>query len=169
MTVETSAVLVAKADGTVLSQNGPARRLMGSKAGYPCWEVVGGLEEAEGLPCQPGCVAALLARGLELSKSTAPCLEGRRHHLTCVPLTDTVVCVLRAQGPSEPESWELLTPREQEVLRLLASGETTASVASLLDLSESTVRTHVENMRSKLAVSTRAGLVAAGFRFGYLD
>jgi DNA-binding CsgD family transcriptional regulator len=68
-----------------------------------------------------------------------------------------------------PERWQTLTPRERAVLELLASGETTASAATCLGISEATIRTHVENMRAKLGVTTRAAIVASGFRLGYLD
>jgi DNA-binding CsgD family transcriptional regulator len=52
---------------------------------------------------------------------------------------------------------------------LLAAGEITSSMAERLEIRESTVRTHVEKMRDKFGVSTRAALVALGFRLGYLD
>ena len=68
-----------------------------------------------------------------------------------------------------PESWQALTTREVEVLELIAAGETSASAASALGLSESTVRTHVEKMLTKLDAGNRASLVAKGFRLGYLS
>ncbi len=68
-----------------------------------------------------------------------------------------------------PESWQTLTTRECDVLELLAAGATSASAADALGLSESTVRTHVEKMLTKLDASNRAELVAWGFRLGYLS
>ena len=68
-----------------------------------------------------------------------------------------------------PESWQALTTREVEVLELIAAGETSASAAGALGLSESTVRTHVEKMLTKLDAGNRAALVAKGFRLGYLS
>jgi DNA-binding CsgD family transcriptional regulator len=65
-------------------------------------------------------------------------------------------------------AWQSLTPREREILALLADGETTSSTAALMGIRESTVRTHVERMRIKLSVNTRAAVVAEGFRLGYL-
>jgi DNA-binding CsgD family transcriptional regulator len=65
--------------------------------------------------------------------------------------------------------WQVITRREGDVLRLIAEGATTTEVAEKLNLSAATVRTHVENMRNKLGATTRAGLVALGFRLGYLD
>jgi DNA-binding CsgD family transcriptional regulator len=70
---------------------------------------------------------------------------------------------------SSPEHWQLLTVRERDVLRLIARGGTTASIAEKLALSGSTVRTHIEHMFSKLGVQTRAALVFRAVRLGFLD
>ncbi len=166
---EIPALVVAQEDGTVVAQNATARRLMGKGQGRFCWDVFAGLREAEGLPCAQGCVPSLLAGGLERTQHTAIALRGRRHHLTCVPLRGVAVCSLSSGSARSPESWQVITSRERDVLLLLADGETTSSMAASLKLSESTVRTHVENMRTKLGVPTRAAPVALGFRLGFLD
>ena len=168
MACATPAVVVARKDGTVVSQNTPARRLMGPGEGKLCWDVVGGLEEAEGLPCQTNCVGRLLSEGLERTQRADLKLAGREYRLTCVPVDDTVVCVLNCGAKHDPDRWQILTVRERDVLSLLAAGDETPAVAEKLEVSESTVRTHVEKMRGKLGVKTRAALVALGFRFGYL-
>ncbi len=51
MPAEFPARVIAREDGTVWAQNAPARRLMGEGLGKPCWDVVGGISGAEGLPC----------------------------------------------------------------------------------------------------------------------
>ena len=163
------AVVVAERSGTVVSQNAPARRLMGPGKGKPCWHVVGGLERAEGLPCRRNCVGDLVDSGMERVQHARLKLAGQRHFLTCTPVDGVVVCTL-SHGASELSgSWQSLTAREQEVLQLLSEGETSASAAARLGVSDSTVRTHVEKMRDKFGVNTRAALVALGFRLGYLD
>jgi DNA-binding NarL/FixJ family response regulator len=53
-----------------------------------------------------------------------------------------------------------LSPREGEVLRLVAKGKTNAEIAAALVLSEHTVHRHVANILSKLGVSSRAAAVA---------
>jgi len=53
-----------------------------------------------------------------------------------------------------------LTPREVEVLRLVASGHTDAEIAAQLVLSTHTVHRHMSNIRSKLGVSSRAAAAA---------
>ena len=44
-----------------------------------------------------------------------------------------------------------LTPREAEILAVLARGKTTQQIAATLSLSEKTVRTHLERVYTKLA------------------
>jgi DNA-binding NarL/FixJ family response regulator len=53
-----------------------------------------------------------------------------------------------------------LTPRELEVLRLVAAGETNKSIAAELTISERTVERHVSNIFTKLGVSSRAAATA---------
>ena len=169
MAAEIHALLIAREDGTVLAQNEPARRLAGEGLGRPCWDVVGRIGGAEGLPCATGGAARLLARRPVRCADTSFSLAGETYHLACVPMNDFIVCLLNPGSDAPPQAQRLLTAREREVLQLLAEGENTTSVSARLGLSESTVRTHVEHMRCKLGASTRAGLVALGFRLGYLD
>ena len=56
-----------------------------------------------------------------------------------------------------------LSPRELEVLRLLASGETNRAIAGVLVLSERTVDRHVSNIYAKLGVSSRAAATARAY------
>jgi DNA-binding CsgD family transcriptional regulator len=56
-----------------------------------------------------------------------------------------------------------LTPRELQVLRLVAAGETNKAIAADLVLSERTVDRHVSNIFSKLAVSSRAAATAYAY------
>jgi DNA-binding CsgD family transcriptional regulator len=52
-----------------------------------------------------------------------------------------------------------LTPRQNELLRLLAAGHTNSQIARRLGISEGTVRTHLENIYDKLGVSSRTAAV----------
>ena len=79
------------------------------------------------------------------------------------------MCTLSHATGQRPEKFEELTAREREVLALLAEGETTSSAAQQLGIRESTLRTHVEKMRFKFGVNTRAALVALGFQRGFLS
>lgn len=57
----------------------------------------------------------------------------------------------------------LITPRELEVLKLVAEGYTNAEVAQLLWISSGTIRKHLENAFEKLGVHTRTAAVVALF------
>jgi DNA-binding NarL/FixJ family response regulator len=57
-------------------------------------------------------------------------------------------------GPSE--AFPQLTPREREVLELLAQGESNQAIARRFTLSQKTVRNHVSNIFTKLRVTDRA-------------
>jgi DNA-binding CsgD family transcriptional regulator len=169
MSAEIPAVVITQADGAVVGQNTPARRLLGAAKARNCWDVVGGLKGAEGLPCAAGCVRQLLLAGVERSRHTRFKVEGQRYHLSCIPLDGVVVCTLSHGTGERPDRLDGLTPRERDVLESLAQGENTPSAARRLGIRESTLRTHVEKMRNKLGVNTRAALVALGFRHGYLS
>ena len=53
-----------------------------------------------------------------------------------------------------------LTARERDLVRLLAQGLTGRQIADTLSISEWTVKTHVQNLREKCGVHTRAAVVA---------
>jgi DNA-binding CsgD family transcriptional regulator len=62
---------------------------------------------------------------------------------------------------------ERISPREREILELVAVGKTNAEIAKLLWISPGTVRKHLENAYEKLEVHTRTGAVAALRRSGH--
>jgi DNA-binding CsgD family transcriptional regulator len=57
-----------------------------------------------------------------------------------------------------------LTPREREVLDLVAEGMTNAQIGAALWISGGTVRRHLENVYGKLGVHTRTAAVRAAYR-----
>ncbi len=63
----------------------------------------------------------------------------------------------------------LLSPRELEILALVADGATNRAAGSRLHLSEATVKTHLLSIYAKLGVGDQAAAVAEGFRRGLLD
>jgi DNA-binding NarL/FixJ family response regulator len=64
-----------------------------------------------------------------------------------------------AEGRSTPPA-DALTPREIEVLQLVAAGNTNAQVAQQLFISETTVKTHLKHIYRKLNADDRAAAVA---------
>ena len=59
-----------------------------------------------------------------------------------------------------------LTPREQEVLRLLVAGRSNAEIAAALFVSRRTITTHVGRLYAKLGVASRAEAIALAHRHG---
>jgi DNA-binding NarL/FixJ family response regulator len=66
----------------------------------------------------------------------------------------------------EADEERLLSPREAEIMKLLAAGLTGREVAGRLFLAEDTVRTHVRNMMRKLGARTRCQAVAMAIERG---
>jgi len=62
-----------------------------------------------------------------------------------------------------------LTPREQEILHLIAAGKSLPEIAKELFLGLTTVKTHVQHLYEKLGVSDRAAAVASAMRRGLIE
>jgi DNA-binding NarL/FixJ family response regulator len=73
-----------------------------------------------------------------------------------------------SRGQRATDRQQTLTPREVEVLRLLASGNSSPDVAVRLEVSEHTVRTHLQNAMAKLDARTKVDAVARARRLGLL-
>jgi PAS domain S-box-containing protein len=71
-------------------------------------------------------------------------------------------------GPVGLEPQPRLTPRQREVLGLIASGLSTAEIAVQLTISPETVRNHLRSLFSELDVHTRLEAIAAARRLGLL-
>ena len=67
-------------------------------------------------------------------------------------------------GPVEP-----LTPREQEVLKLIAEAHTNKEIAAILTVAEKTVESHRANLLRKLGMRDRVELVRYAIRRGFIE
>ena len=70
------------------------------------------------------------------------------------------------ESRSTPTVLEALSPREVQVLRLVAEGKTSKEIAVLLDLREQTVRSYRKTMMKKLGVNNVAGLTQLALSTG---
>ncbi len=68
-----------------------------------------------------------------------------------------------------PERPEPLTPREMDVLRLLAQGQSNKEIARALHLVEETVKDHMRHILAKLGVQSRTQAVLAAIRLGIVS
>jgi DNA-binding NarL/FixJ family response regulator len=68
-----------------------------------------------------------------------------------------------------PETHEVLTEREMEVLRLLAQGESNKEIARHLQVVEDTVKTHVRHILAKLGAQSRTQAVLTAMNLGLIS
>jgi DNA-binding NarL/FixJ family response regulator len=73
------------------------------------------------------------------------------------------------RSETEHDLREQLTPREIDVLRLLAEGLANREIANRLDISEHTIKFHIRSVMGKLGASTRTEAVTRGFRTGLIE
>lgn len=89
-------------------------------------------------------------------------------HATVSPRSFTAAnladAMRRRMTPSGPQ----LSPRESEVLRLLAEGLGVSAIARQLFVSESTAKTHISKIYEKLGAANRAQAIMNGIRAGLL-
>ena len=77
--------------------------------------------------------------------------------------------LLKHMTSSEPSGEHvLLSEREIEILKLVASGKSNQSIADQLSISENTVKYHLKNILQKLGVSNRTEAVTIAMQTGYL-
>jgi DNA-binding NarL/FixJ family response regulator len=69
-------------------------------------------------------------------------------------------------GGRGPAGSSVLSPRELDVVRLLAAGRSNQAIAAELFLSEKTVARHVSNILGKLGVGSRTAAAAYAFEHG---
>jgi DNA-binding NarL/FixJ family response regulator len=74
----------------------------------------------------------------------------------------------RGQVALKPVSTLALSPREQEVLSLLASGNSVPAIAASMFVSLSTAKTYVSRVYDKLGATNRANAIMAGLRLGLI-
>ncbi|UXA18273.1 response regulator transcription factor [Mycobacterium sp. SMC-4] len=99
----------------------------------------------------------------ELVTAVLDCAKGR--DVIAPSLTAGLAGEIRRRAEPEP----VLSPREREVLALIASGASIPAMAKELFLAPSTVKTHVQRLYDKLGVSDRAAAVAEAMRRKLLD
>jgi DNA-binding NarL/FixJ family response regulator len=83
---------------------------------------------------------------------------------TAFTANDLAAAMHRRLAPSGPR----LSPREQDVLRLLADGLAVAQISRQLYISESTAKTHISKLYEKLGASNRAQALITAMRLGLI-
>ena len=90
----------------------------------------------------------------ELDRAITTVMEGETFVSTRVPNSSNRVALRAAHA-----ALALLTPRQHEIVRLIADGLTSVEIAKQLGLSVSTITFHRTNIRAKLGVDSERGLI----------
>jgi DNA-binding NarL/FixJ family response regulator len=107
------------------------------------------------------------AVGEELFKAVREVLQGKTYIAASVRDAVTEALAVRpSKGRNGPEP---LSPRQREVLRLLAQGLQTKEVATQLNVSPKTVEFHKQQMKRLLGIHTVAELAVYAARHGITD
>ena len=172
------ALFAFDADLTILSWNRAAEELTGVSAdeaiGRYCWQVLAGRDERGDLVCHRGCSTARLAR----EGWPVPCQgllikarDGKRRVEVSTVSVDEGdrpfflhVMVPHREMPSPRAVPVLLTPRQQQVLWLLADGVAAKVIAGRLGLAEATVRNHIRAILAALETHSQLEAIAKARR-----
>jgi ATP/maltotriose-dependent transcriptional regulator MalT len=121
-------------------------------------------------PYEAGLARLALARTLaSLGRAEAAAAEARAAREAFATLGAARDVARTAQLGDDGSALGELTPREREVLALVAQGLSDAAIAERLIVSPHTVHRHVANVRTKLRLPSRAAAVAYAARAGLLS
>jgi DNA-binding CsgD family transcriptional regulator len=185
------------AEGKITAWNSAAKTALGcsrrNALGEFCFNVIGGKDVLGNQVCKRKCLVFRSLRKREPVRRFRMHVRAGTGHL--VEAECTTLCLLsstreasiihllrlcpgrgrdRVSHPRHGDTPGLqraahpLTPREMEVLRLLAKGRSTRQIAEDLYVSPATVRTHVEHVFGKLNAHSRLEAVVIGAREGLL-
>jgi DNA-binding NarL/FixJ family response regulator len=79
------------------------------------------------------------------------------------------VAAARERGGEQHRPYEQLTPREIEILRALTEGHSTKDICELLGIAPNTLRTHVQNVMSKLHAHSKLEAVSTALRLHLVE
>ena len=157
----TTSMLITDGHGTIREMDPSAERWLGAMEGRSCAEAVRAVDNQRNAVCSGRC-----AQALEERVDKGPVIvRDEAAHLVCTKVSGSrVVQLTRTVGQVA-----VLSPREREILALVARGLTSHRIARRLGVSQATVRTHVEHIRDKLGVRTRSQAVARALATGQIE
>ena len=105
----------------------------------------------------------------ELAQAIQEVVRGDAVYVSPVVSRAVVDAFFAAQSPAGHQPRERLTPRERQVLQLIAEGKTTKEIATILGVSVKTSESHRARVMHKLGIRTPAGLVRYASREGLVN
>jgi PAS domain S-box-containing protein len=162
---------IGDANGRILWLNDAAKDAFGDRTGESYTDVVAS-EDAERVAAE----IDRMRRGAKASDYEIDVVmrNGRRRRVevSSVPIEGDAVChgifgvVLRPGRRPTPHADSPLTPRQQQVLELLVSGQSTRQIAASLHLSRETIRNHIRDLLRALGTHSRVEAIAEARRRG---
>lgn len=134
---------------------GEARATQMLKAG------AGGYLFSDDARIAPAAVRELLGGGVPLSAPVSRLVLGRARRSSAQMAAVLPVAQSAAGAP--------LTPRQQEILRLLSAGHSYEQIGLALDLSVNTIRSHLRTIYDRLGASTKVEAVMIGVELGLIE
>jgi PAS domain S-box-containing protein len=162
---------IGDADGRILWLNDAAKDAFGDRAG-DFYTTIVAPEDIERVAAEIN----RMRRGATSSDYEIDLIlrDGRRRRveISAVPIEGNAILhgvfgvVLRTGARPSPPAESPLTPRQQQVLELLASGQSTRQIAASLHLSRETIRNHVRDLLRALGAHSRIEALAEARRRG---
>lgn len=162
---------IGDADGRIVWLNNAAKDAFGDRTGESYTDVVAP-EDAQRVAAE----IDRMRRGATASDYEIDVVmrNGRRRRVevSSVPIEGDAIChgifgvVLRPGRRPPPHADSPLTPRQQQVLDLLVSGQSTKQIAASLHLSRETIRNHIRDLLRALGTHSRVEAIAEARRRG---
>jgi DNA-binding CsgD family transcriptional regulator len=121
-------------------------------------------------------VRATMEARLALEEAVAAAAVAAQRAIDVAEALDETLAILAAEEPvltlvpsiadADPSDVDTLSPREREVLALVAEGRSNKAIAEALFVSPNTIKTHVASLLSKLHAESRVQLAAMAARKG---
>jgi DNA-binding CsgD family transcriptional regulator len=157
---EVLGAMVVQACGAVDLARGDARSALGSlRRAFEVWQRI----EAPYLVARVRMLAGLACRALGDKEGARLEMDAARALFERLGATPDLAQIDSLTRDVPPGHGHGLTPRELQVLRLVATGKTNKAIAAELGLSEKTVDRHVSNIFTKLDVPSRAAATAFAY------
>jgi PAS domain S-box-containing protein len=165
---------IGDAHGRILWLNDAAKSAFGDRAGDVYADVVAP-EDVDRVAAEIERMRSGAVRSSEY-EIDAILHDGRRRRVevSSVPIEGNAIVhgvfgvVLRPGSQLSPAAESPLTRRQQDVLELLASGQSTSQIASSLHLSRDTIRNHIRDLLRALGAHSRIEALAEARRHGLI-
>jgi len=105
-----------------------------------------------------------MASTMELASAIQAVYRGESYLSTAAATALVEICQMKKGSEGESDSYQILSDREKEILKLIAEGYTAREIADTLFISQKTVEWYKTNLMNKLNIHNTAGLIRYAIR-----